>query len=63
MLGCIHAERLAVLAWDEGMLLLAGEDGAAVRAPLQLPSPPVALAAAGLFVVAVCDDRVHVFDR
>jgi hypothetical protein len=45
------------------MVLIAGEDGAASRAPLQLPMPPLALAAAGLFVVAVCDDGVHVYDR
>lgn len=37
--------------------------GAAVREPLQLPLPPLALASAGLFVVAVCDDGVYVFDR
>lgn len=37
--------------------------GAAVREPLQLAMPPLALAAAGMFVVAVCDDGVHVFDR
>jgi hypothetical protein len=37
--------------------------GAAVRAPLQLPSPPLALAACGLFVAVLCDDGVHVFDR
>jgi len=63
LLGVVPSERLAVLAWDEGMLLLAGEDGAAVRAPLQLPMAPVALASAGLFVVAVCDAGLHVFDR
>lgn len=37
--------------------------GAAVREPLQLPLPPLALASAGLFVVAVCDDGVYAFDR
>lgn len=34
-----------------------------MREPLQLPMPPIALAAAGLFVVALCDDGVHVFDH
>lgn len=51
------------LAWDEGMLLIAGEDGAAAREPLQLTMPPLALVAAGLFVVGICDDGVHVYDR
>lgn len=37
--------------------------GAAAREPLQLPLPPLALASAGLFVVAVCDDGVYAFDR
>jgi hypothetical protein len=37
--------------------------GAAVREPLQLPLPPLALSSAGLFVVAVCDDGVYAFDR
>lgn len=34
-----------------------------MREPLQLPLPPLALASAGLFLVAVCDDGVYVFDR
>lgn len=34
-----------------------------MREPLQLPLPPLALASAGLFVVAVCDDGVYIFDR
>jgi hypothetical protein len=40
-----------------------GPTGAAVREPLQLPLPPLALSSAGLFVVAVCDDGVYAFDR
>jgi hypothetical protein len=63
MVGAVPPVQLAVLAWDEGMLLLTDEDGTAVRAPLVLGTQPLALAAAGLFVVAVCDDGLHVFDR
>lgn len=63
VLAPVPGARRVVLAWDEGLLLVAGEDGAARQAPLALPLPPLALAAAGAFVVAVCDDGVHVFDR
>ncbi len=34
-----------------------------VGSALTFPSPPLALAHAGLFVLAVCDDGVHVFDK
>lgn len=37
--------------------------GAAVREPLQLPMAPLSLTSAGMFLVALCDDGIHVFDR
>uniref|UniRef100_A0A383VGG5 Uncharacterized protein n=1 Tax=Tetradesmus obliquus TaxID=3088 RepID=A0A383VGG5_TETOB len=63
LLGSIPEQGLGLLLWEESMVLVTDASGAAVREPLQLSMPPIALAAAGLFVVALCDDGVHVFDH
>lgn len=54
---------LGLLLWDVGLGLVVGPEGGAVREPLLLPGRPLALVAAGLFVAAVCEDGVHVYDR
>lgn len=63
MLASVPSQQLGLLLWEEGLVLVTDATGSAVRPPLLLPSRPLALAAAGLFLVAVADDGVHVFDR
>lgn len=63
MLAPIPSLNCGVLLWDDNMALVTDPNGVAVREPLLLPMTPLAVAHAGLFIVAMCDDGVHVFDR
>eukprot|EP00879_Flechtneria_rotunda_P031553 GHRR01034479.1.p1 GENE.GHRR01034479.1~~GHRR01034479.1.p1 ORF type:complete len:455 (+),score=204.41 GHRR01034479.1:504-1868(+) len=63
MVSSVPGSGLGLMLWEENMVLVTDAAGAAVCEPLQLSMTPLALAAAGLFVVALCDDGVHVFDR
>lgn len=63
LLGSIPSLGLGMVLWDNCMALITDGYGSAVRQPLTLPSQPLVLSQAGLFVVAVCEDAVVVFDR
>jgi hypothetical protein len=63
MVAPIPSQHLGMVLWEEGIVLVTDATGAAVRPPLLLPSRPLALAQAGLFLVAVTDEGVLVFER
>ena len=55
--------QLGLLLWDSALVLVVGAAGVAVREPLLLPGPPLAMSHAGLFVVVVGEEGVTVYDR
>lgn len=63
LLAGVPAAQQALLQFDETMTLITDSQGAAIKEPLVMPGQPLALAQAGAFVVAVCGDGIHVFDR
>jgi hypothetical protein len=60
MLAPIPSCQQVVLMFQETLALITDSQGHAQRPPLLLPSPPLALGQAGLYVVAVCDGGIHV---
>jgi hypothetical protein len=60
MLAPIPGCQQVVLMFQDTLALITDSQGHAQRPPLLLPSAPLALGQAGLYVLAVCEDGVHV---
>ena len=59
----LHQCNQKVLLLQDEIGVLIDDTGHPAQSALTFPSTPIALAASGLYILAACQDGIHVYDR